>query len=133
MVGVGLGEGEAWYQSEPLTTRLKNLIRDYPEGVGIIKELIQNADDAGANRVEIIGCVAKSYRGQKTPWIRNCLCSYSKDFSNEFNPFSDGSFPYASSLAGEPRSGDWLNFFNLPFLQHVHNFVSFNRLLCRVE
>lgn len=54
MAGIGLGEGEAWYQSEPLTTRLKNLIRDYPEGVGIIKELIQNADDAGATRVEII-------------------------------------------------------------------------------
>ncbi|MEQ9667704.1 sacsin N-terminal ATP-binding-like domain-containing protein [Coleofasciculus sp. G2-EDA-02] len=51
---ITLGEGEAWYQSEPLTTRLKNLIRDYPEGVGIIKELIQNADDAGATRVEII-------------------------------------------------------------------------------
>ncbi|MBD2538656.1 DUF3883 domain-containing protein [Coleofasciculus sp. FACHB-SPT36] len=54
MAGIGLGEGEAWYQSERLTTRLKNLIRDYPEGVGIIKELIQNADDAGATRVEII-------------------------------------------------------------------------------
>ncbi|MBD1863988.1 MULTISPECIES: sacsin N-terminal ATP-binding-like domain-containing protein [Trichocoleus] len=54
MEKVGLGEGEAWYQSEPLTTRLKNLIRDYPEGVGIIKELIQNADDAGATRVEIV-------------------------------------------------------------------------------
>ena len=40
-----LGTGEACYQSEPLTTRLKNLIRDYPEGVGIIKELVQNADD----------------------------------------------------------------------------------------
>ncbi|MBD2463940.1 DUF3883 domain-containing protein [Oscillatoria sp. FACHB-1407] len=54
MGGIGLGKGEAWYQSEPLTTRLKNLIRDYPEGVGIIKELIQNADDAGATCVEIV-------------------------------------------------------------------------------
>jgi hypothetical protein len=32
----GLSKGEACYQSEPLTTRLKNLIRDYPEGVGIM-------------------------------------------------------------------------------------------------
>lgn len=54
MGGIGLGKGEVWYQSEPLTTRLKNLIRDYPEGVGIIKELIQNADDAGATCVEIV-------------------------------------------------------------------------------
>jgi sacsin len=29
------------------------LIHDYPEGVGIVKELIQNADDAGAKRVHI--------------------------------------------------------------------------------
>ncbi len=54
MADIKLGEGEAWYQSEPLTTRLKNIIRDYPEGVGIIKELLQNADDAGATRVEIV-------------------------------------------------------------------------------
>jgi len=54
MVSAELGQGEAFYQSEPLTVRLKNLIRDYPQGVGIIKELIQNADDAGATCVEII-------------------------------------------------------------------------------
>jgi sacsin len=54
MADIKLGKGEAWYQSEPLTTRLKNIIRDYPEGVGIIKELLQNADDAGATRVEIV-------------------------------------------------------------------------------
>lgn len=53
MSSTGLGTGEAFFQSEPLTIRLKNLIRDYPEGVGIIKELVQNADDAGAHHVEI--------------------------------------------------------------------------------
>jgi sacsin len=53
MESTGLGTGEAFFQSEPLTIRLKNLIRDYPEGVGIIKELVQNADDAGAHRVVI--------------------------------------------------------------------------------
>lgn len=40
------------YQSEPLIVRLKNLIRDYPEGIGIFQELIQNADDAGARLVK---------------------------------------------------------------------------------
>jgi hypothetical protein len=38
--------GTACFQREPLTVRLRNLIHDYPEGVGIVKELIQNADDA---------------------------------------------------------------------------------------
>jgi hypothetical protein len=46
--------GESFYQREPLTARLKNLIHDYPEGVGILKELIQNADDAGATKIEVI-------------------------------------------------------------------------------
>jgi 2Fe-2S type ferredoxin len=45
--------GKACFQREPLTIRLRNLIHDYPEGVGIVKELIQNADDAGAKRVHI--------------------------------------------------------------------------------
>jgi len=44
-------EGKSFYQSEPLIARLRGIIRDYPEGVGIIKELIQNADDAKATRV----------------------------------------------------------------------------------
>lgn len=45
--------GEDFGQYEPLVVRLAGIIRDYPEGVGIIKELIQNADDAKASRVEI--------------------------------------------------------------------------------
>jgi len=54
MSGTELEQGEACFQNEPLTTRLKNLLRDYPEGIGIIKELIQNADDAESTCVEII-------------------------------------------------------------------------------
>ncbi|MGD1808959.1 sacsin N-terminal ATP-binding-like domain-containing protein [Dapis sp. BLCC M126] len=46
--------GKFFYQSEPLIARLRGIIRDYPEGVGILKELIQNADDAKATKVEII-------------------------------------------------------------------------------
>lgn len=41
-------------QSEKLTTRIRGLIHDYPEGLGIIKELLQNADDAGAREVRIV-------------------------------------------------------------------------------
>ena len=48
-----LSKGKSFYQREPLTTRLKNLIHDYPEGIGIIKELVQNADDAGASCIHI--------------------------------------------------------------------------------
>ena len=53
MVDTSPAEGKSFYQSEPLIARLRGIIRDYPEGVGIIKELIQNADDAQATKVEI--------------------------------------------------------------------------------
>ena len=35
-------------QRERLTVRLKGLIRQYQRGAGIMKEFLQNADDAGA-------------------------------------------------------------------------------------
>jgi len=37
-----------------LTHQIKELIHDYPEGIGIIKELLQNADDAGARSLRVI-------------------------------------------------------------------------------
>ena len=40
-------------QSEPLTVRLKNILKDYKDGLTIIKELLQNADDAGATELNI--------------------------------------------------------------------------------
>src|SRR4051794_32256897 len=39
---------------EVLTTRLASLVRQYPAGPGIIKEFIQNADDAGATRLDVV-------------------------------------------------------------------------------
>ena len=40
-------------QCEPLTDRLKNILKDYKDGVTIVKELIQNADDAEATEINI--------------------------------------------------------------------------------
>jgi len=38
--------------------RIREILRNYPEGLSIIKELIQNADDAGARTVKF--CVAEA-------------------------------------------------------------------------
>lgn len=38
-------------QKQPLTTALRNICRDYPSGGGVLGELLQNADDAGATEV----------------------------------------------------------------------------------
>ena len=41
-------------QHEPLTQRLKNILTEYKDGLTIIKELLQNADDAGATELNIL-------------------------------------------------------------------------------
>lgn len=46
--------GTKFGQHEPLTTRLHNLVRSYPKGLGILKEFIQNADDAEADEITFI-------------------------------------------------------------------------------
>ena len=40
-------------QNEPLTLRLKNILKDYKDGLTIVKEMLQNADDAGATEMNI--------------------------------------------------------------------------------
>ena len=42
---------EAFGQHESITARLKNILSLYPEGVQILTELLQNADDARASEV----------------------------------------------------------------------------------
>ena len=41
-------------QKEELVTRLKGLLNGYPLDIGIMKELIQNADDAGASEIHFV-------------------------------------------------------------------------------
>ena len=40
-------------QHEPLMERLKNILKEYKDGVTSVKELIQNADDVSASVVKI--------------------------------------------------------------------------------
>jgi sacsin len=40
--------GEQFGQHQKLTTAIQGIIKDYPEGTQILKELLQNADDANA-------------------------------------------------------------------------------------
>jgi len=42
-------------QVQRLTTALKNICRDYPAGGTVLRELLQNADDAGAT--EVVRCL----------------------------------------------------------------------------
>ena len=41
-------------QHEDLTRRIQNIIRDYPFDITLLKELLQNADDAKAKKLYFI-------------------------------------------------------------------------------
>lgn len=45
------GTAEAFGQHEALTTRLKHILEMYADGPGVLFELVQNAEDAGASEV----------------------------------------------------------------------------------
>ena len=47
------GFGSNFGQRIDLAVRIREILRNYPEGTSIVKELIQNADDAGARRVSV--------------------------------------------------------------------------------
>lgn len=49
-----LSIGEEFGQEERLTTRLNRLLEEYTDGFSVLKELIQNADDAGASEVRFL-------------------------------------------------------------------------------
>ncbi|KAG6773689.1 hypothetical protein POTOM_021004 [Populus tomentosa] len=55
------GAAEAFGQHEALTTRLKHILEMYADGPGILFELVQNAEDAGAS--EVIFLLDKTHYG----------------------------------------------------------------------
>ena len=46
--------GQPFGQHESLTGRLKNILKGYPADEGILKELLQNADDAKASEIHFV-------------------------------------------------------------------------------
>ena len=62
---------EDWGQTEPLTLRLNRLLKDYEDGLPIFKELIQNADDAGATEISFL------YDERSNDHLKSCLIDQS--------------------------------------------------------
>ena len=56
--------GTKFGQSEELPTRIHNILQDYPFDVTILKELLQNADDAKATKMYII-LDMRTHRGER--------------------------------------------------------------------
>ena len=47
-------DGVPFGQRESLTQRIRNILGDYPHGITVLKELLQNADDAKATKMYVI-------------------------------------------------------------------------------
>jgi len=45
---------ECYNPDQPYTARLKKILDDYPDGTQVLREIIQNSDDAGSTRQEFI-------------------------------------------------------------------------------
>ena len=119
---------------EPITTRIKNILKEYKEGVGIFKELIQNADDAGASTVKFL----VDWRQGKTDSL------FSPDMAPSQGPalwayndavFTDKDFENINKLAGGTKVEDLskIGRFGLGFnavyhLTDVPSFISRNYL-----
>ena len=87
--------GEEFGQEEKLTTRLNRLLEDYKDGFAVPKELVQNADDAGATEVRFLydertnedamTClIDEKMRGCQGPalWVYNDAIFTDEDFLN---------------------------------------------------
>ena len=123
-------------QHEPLTTRLKNILRDYKDGLTIIKEMIQNADDAEATEVNI--CFDARTHCQDTSKL------FFPGMSESHGPalvihnnsvFSDEDFKNITQLVGGTKPGKHLKIgrFGIGFCSVYHitdvpSFVTRDRL-----
>ena len=120
---------------EPITTRLNNILKEYKEGVGVFKELIQNADDAGASEVRFL--VDWRHGPEKkllTPDMARCQGPALWAYNNAV--FTDKDFENINKLAGATKVEDLAKIgrFGLGFnavyhLTDVPSFVSRNHVV----
>lgn len=64
---------EDFGQRVDLTARIREVLLNYPEGTSLLKELLQNADDAGATRVAFVND-RRSFPTGAAGWLRLRAC-----------------------------------------------------------
>ena len=120
---------------ESITTRLKNILKEYKEGVGIFKELIQNADDARATEVKFL-IDWRQGPTEKLFDIGMADCQGPALWAYNDAKFKDEDFKNITKLAGETKLEDLgkIGRFGLGFnavyhLTDVPSFVSRNKIV----
>ena len=123
-------------QYEPLTVRLKNILKDYKDGVTIIKELIQNADDAEASEINICFDARNHKLEQKTLFFPGMQESHGPGLVVHNNStFSNEDFDNIQKLAAATKQEKKLKIgkFGIGFCSVYHitdvpSFISRNRI-----
>ena len=123
---------EPFGQREPLTLRIRNIIDEYKDGLGIFKELIQNADDAQAKKI----CFLIDLRRGKTSSLLSegmKECQGPALWAYNDAPFQDKDFVNITKLAGRTKQvqldkiGNFGQGFNSVYhVTEVPSFVSRN-------
>ena len=117
-------------QNEPLTVRLKNILKNYKDGLTIIKELLQNADDAGASEMNV--CYDTRHHEQKHeslffPGMADCHGPALVVHNNA--RFTKEDFQNITKLAGATKEGKVLKIgkFGVGFcsVYHITDIPSF--------
>ena len=123
-------------QHEPLTRRLRRIIEEYKDNIDVFKELIQNADDAGATEIKFLidwrqhpTHTGNLFSEEMKPWQGPALYAYNDSV------FTDSDFDNICELAGAAKKDDptKIGRFGVGFcatyqLTDVPSFVSRNRI-----
>ncbi len=110
-------------QHEPLTVRLKNILRDYKDGLTIIKELLQNADDADATEVNICYDARQHETDPAKLFFGGMAEAHGPALIVHNNkPFSDDDFINITKLAGATKQSNALKIgkFGVGFCSAYH-------------
>ncbi|XP_041367004.1 sacsin-like [Gigantopelta aegis] len=124
-------------QKEPLTRRLRNLLHEYTDGFSVPKEIIQNADDAGASEVNFLYDERENLDA-RTNLLNKGMASIQGPalWAQNNAQFSNDDFDNITKLSGETKKGDSTKIgrFGLGFnavynLTDVPSFISGNNIV----
>lgn len=96
---------EDFGQKVDLTRRIREVLLNYPEGTTVLKELIQNADDAGATTVRL--CLDRRRHGVNS-LLSDSLAQWQGPALLAYNDavFSEEDFVSISRIGGSSKHGD---------------------------
>lgn len=95
---------EDFGQKVDLTRRIREVLLNYPEGTTVLKELIQNADDAGATKVRL--CLDRRVHGSGS-LLSDSLAQWQGPSLLAYNDavFTEEDFVSISRIGGSGKHG----------------------------